>query len=278
MLIDSHHHFWNYNKKDYGWISDEMLVIRRSFLPEDLAVEIKKHGVDGVVTVQARQSLEETEWLLSLADQYEFIKGVVGWVKLCSADAENQLKRFSSNKKFVGVRHVVQDESDDQFMLRKDFQAGIGLLEKYNLTYDILIYPKHLPMAIDLVSNFPNQKFVLDHIAKPFIKKNKMDPWQSDIRELASFKNVWCKVSGMVTEADWKNWTEDSFSPYLAVIEEAFGYDRIMLGSDWPVCLLAGFYEDTLQIPIHYFKDLPEGIMRKISRDNCIQFYGLDVD
>jgi L-fuconolactonase len=253
-----------------------MGVIRKSFLPDDLNVELNKHWIEGVVTVQARQSLEETSWLLELADKYDFIKGVVGWVDLCSNDAEKQLSRFASNKKFVGVRHVVQDEPDDQFMLRKDFQAGIRLLEKFNLTYDILIFSRHLPMAIDLVSDFPNQKFVLDHIAKPFIKDKKIDPWQSDIKELASYKNVWCKASGMVTEADWNNWTDENFNSYLKVIEESFGYDRIMLGSDWPVCLLAGNYDDVMKIPMNYFKGLPEGTIRKICRENCIQFYGLE--
>lgn len=275
MTLDSHHHFWKYDSAGYGWIDDTMSVIRRDFLPQHLEAEVKQNWIGGVVTVQARQSLEETEWLLRLADQHDFIKGVVGWVDLCSPDAEKQLKRFASNKKFVGVRHVVQDEPDDRFMLRPDFQAGISLLEKYNLTYDILIYPRHFPMAVALVDRFPDQKFVLDHMGKPFIKDGTLEPWKSDITELASYKNVWCKVSGMVTEADWRQWKPEDFYPYLNVVEEVFGYDRIMLGSDWPVCLLAGSYKEVMNVPATYFRNVPEGTMRKLGSENCIQFYGL---
>lgn len=275
MILDAHHHFWNYNDDEFGWINDGMRVIKRSVLPDDLAQAMEGTEVQGVVSVQARQSIEETEWLLQLADAHDFIKGVVGWVDLCSPMVDVQLRRYMAHPKFVGVRHVLQDEPDDYFMLRKDFMHGISLLGKYDLTYDILIYPKHLPTAWELVNKFPGQKFVLDHIAKPYIKDNKITEWQSNIERLAQRQNVWCKVSGMVTEADWNQWTPEQFHPYLDVIYNAFGEHRLMIGSDWPVCLLGGAYTDVLNIPLQYFANLSESAQRKIKAENCRDFYGL---
>ena len=211
MLIDAHQHFWHYNPKEYGWISDRMEKLKRDFLPADLIPELQAMKFEGTIAVQARQSLEETRWLLTLADENNFIKGVVGWVDLCSEEAEDQLKEFSANSKFVGVRHVVHDEPDDRFMARKDFRRGISSLQKYSLTYDLLIFPKHLPLAMELVKEFPDQPFVLDHIAKPDIKGQRREPWASGIRKLAQLPNVYCKLSGMVTEADWKSWKKDDF-------------------------------------------------------------------
>lgn len=277
MLLDAHHHFWKYNEDEYGWINDEMKVIRRSFLPEELEAEMEKCDVGGVVTVQARQSLAETEWLLELADEHDFIKGVVGWVDLCSEAVESQLKKYSANKKLVGVRHVVQAEPDDRFMLRKEFQHGISLLKKYKLTYDILIYPKHLPIATELMAAFPDQKFVVDHLAKPFIKDKKIEPWKSEMEKLGKHPNVYCKVSGMVTEADWNHWTEKTFCPYLDVVLNAFGTDRIMLGTDWPVCLVAGSYQNVFNIALNYFRQLPANDFEKIAWKNCKAFYGLSL-
>jgi L-fuconolactonase len=273
MKIDSHQHFWRYNNTEFGWINDEMAVIRRDFLPNDLLPELKQIGFDGSINVQARQNLDETRWLLVMADNNDFIKGVVGWVDLCSAVIENQLASFSQNPKFVGVRHVVHDEPDDNFMARADFQYGISLLEKYGLTYDILIFPKHLKLANELVAKFPNQKFVLDHIAKPFIKDKVYSPWDKDISSLAKNPNVYCKLSGMVTEADWKNWKPSDFKYYLDIIFEAFGEDRIMIGSDWPVCTVAGKYQDIMKIVMNYFGNMDIKISEKILGENCFNFY-----
>lgn len=277
MKIDSHQHFWIYNSKEYGWIDNRMAKIKRDFLPGDLYTELLKAGFQGSVAVQARQTIEETRWLLNLAGKYEFIKGVVGWVDLCSEnDLKKQLDEFSKSKKFRGVRHVVHDEPDDNFMLYDDFLEGVSILKEYNLTYDLLLFPKHLPVAQQVVSMFPEQKFVLDHIAKPLIKDKITDPWKEHIFMLAGHKNVWCKLSGMVTEADWNNHKPEDFHPFLDVVFKAFGPCRLMIGSDWPVCLLAGKYLDVINIIKSYISELPSGIQDKILGKNCIDFYGLE--
>jgi L-fuconolactonase len=273
MKIDSHQHFWRYNNTEFGWINDEMAVIRRDFLPNDLLPELKLMEFDGSINVQARQNLDETRWLLVMADNNVFIKGVVGWVDLCSDDIENQLASFAQNPKFIGVRHVVHDEPDDNFMARDDFQHGISLLSKYKLTYDLLIFPKHLSLANELVAKFPNQKFVLDHIAKPLIKDKVHSPWDKDIAILAKNPNVYCKLSGIVTEADWKKWKPSDFQFYLDTIFDAFGEDRIMIGSDWPVCNVAGTYHDIMKIVIDYFEKKNGKISEKILGENCVNFY-----
>jgi L-fuconolactonase len=255
MKIDAHQHFWKYNQEEYTWINDEMLILKKNFLPGDLKPLLSQAGLDGSVAVQARQSLDETRWLLNLAGKNEFVKGVVGWVDLCSERLEDQLNEFMSHPKFIGVRHVIQDEPDDFLILRKEFINGIGLLKKFNLTYDILIYTRHLPRTVEFVRKFPDQIFVLDHIAKPEIRYQKTSPWKEDIIKLAKFENVYCKISGMVTEADWLGWNAEDFRPYLDTIVSAFGIDRLMIGSDWPVCQLAGTYDDVLGIPVKYFAD-----------------------
>lgn len=278
MKIDAHQHFWLYNGSDYGWIDDRMQVLKRNFLPGDLHTELVKAGMSGSVAVQARQMVEETRWLLHLAGQNDFIKGVVGWVDLCS---ENNLKRqldeFGKSKKFTGVRHVVHDEAEDNFMLRDDFLKGISLLKQYNITYDLLLFPKHLPVAEIVVSMFPEQKFVLDHICKPLIKNRIISPWKEDIIRMATHKNVWCKLSGMVTEADWKKQKPEDFYPYLDVVFEAFGTDRLMIGSDWPVCLPAGEYADVIGIVQSYISEMQVDVQQKILGKNCVEFYGLEV-
>lgn len=242
MKIDSHHHFWSYDPVEYGWIDDAMKVIRRDFLPEHLRAEIASAGVDGVVSVQARQSLIETEWLLGFAAQNDFIKGVVGWVELVSPKVGGELERFTASRKLKSVRHVVQGEPDDNFILREDFNRGIRELKRFSLAYDILIFERHLPQTIRFVDAHPNQIFVLDHIAKPQLKTGVFKPWNQNIRELAKRPNVYCKVSGMVTEADFKTWTETGLQPYFDTVLEAFGPQRLMFGSDWPVCLVACGY------------------------------------
>lgn len=273
MKIDAHHHFWKYNPQQYGWINEKMKVLKRDFLPEDLEKEMKAQGMEGSILVQARQDIDETAWLLELADKYNFIKGVVAWVDLCSATVEEQLRQFASHKKLVGIRHVVQDEPDDQFMLRKDFINGISLLQTFQLAYDILVYPKHLPTAIEFVSRFPEQRFVVDHIAKPFIGNGTLEPWKSDIARLAEFPNVYCKISGMVTEANWHNWKPEDFHPYLETVYNCFGEDRVMIGTDWPVCLLAASYEEVLNIPLQYFGNLTADKLAKLMGENCRRFY-----
>lgn len=249
--------------------------IRRNFLPPDLEREQAKVGFDGSIAVQARQTLEESRWLLELAGQNRVIKGVVGWVDLRSDRVEEQLARFAAHAKFVGVRHVVQDEPDDQFMLRPDFLRGISKLKQFDLAYDILIYPRQLPAAIKLAKRFPEQPFVLDHIAKPLIKDRVRSPWDQQIRELAKFTNVSCKISGMVTEARWDGWQPKDFKPYLDVVTEAFGEDRLMVGSDWPVCLLAASYDQVVGLARDYFSLLGAAANAKIFGGNAAKFYGV---
>src|SRR4030042_3707586 len=233
MKIDSHQHFWKYNPEEYAWINDEMKILKKDYLPDDLKILVRQAGFNGTVAVQARQSFTETHWLLDLADKNKFIKGVVGWVDLCSERLEDQLNELLSIPKFVGVRHVIQDEPDELFILRKEFLKGIGLLQKFNLTYDILIFAGHLPQTLEFVRTFPEQVFILDHIAKPDLWYTTHSPWKEDIIKLGKFKNVYCKISGMVTEADWLRWKAEDFKPYLDIITDAFGTDRLMIGSDW---------------------------------------------
>ncbi|MBC8446055.1 MAG: amidohydrolase family protein, partial [Chloroflexi bacterium] len=215
MKIDAHQHFWHYNPDEHVWMTDAMSGLKRDFLPADLAPLLAQVGLDGSIAVQARQTLQETEWLLELADRRDFIKGVVGWVDLRSADVEAQLATYAQHPKLKGVRHVVHDEPDDEFMLRAEFLRGLGKLQALGLAYDLLLFPKHLPVAVEVVKQFPAQRFVLDHIAKPFIKDKVVSPWDEQLRELAQFDNVYCKVSGMVTEADTENWQPADFRPYL---------------------------------------------------------------
>jgi L-fuconolactonase len=275
VRIDAHQHFWHYSPQEYGWIGPDMAVLKQDRLPEDLAPLLAASGIDGTVAVQARQSLAETQWLLDLADQHSWIKGVVGWVDLRCPDLPAQLERFSAHPRFRGVRHVVQDEPDDRFMLGDDFQRGIGQLAEFGLTYDILIFARHLSAAYELVARFPEQPFVLDHIAKPLIVDGVLEPWATYIRRLAAFPNVWCKVSGMVTEADWHGWQPVDFRPYLDVVFEAFGPSRIMFGSDWPVCTLAGSYAQVVGLVQVYVEQLSVDEHAAVWGETARQFYGL---
>lgn len=242
MRVDSHQHFWIYSPGEYGWIDDSMAALRRDFLPNHLQPELESCGIHGSIAVQARQSLEETRWLLELAESSKWILGVVGWVDLRSPEVQSQLKALTRNPKLVGVRHIVQSEPDDRFLLQPDFLRGISALEEFDLAYDILIYTKHLPVAAEFVQRFPRQRFVLDHLAKPPIKSGDIDFWAQGIRRLAEFPNLFCKLSGLVTEADWQQWEPEQIVPFLDVAFEAFGPDRLMVGSDWPVCLVASSY------------------------------------
>lgn len=251
MHIDAHQHFWHYSSHEYGWIDDSMASIRRDFVPAHLQPLLENNGFQGSVVVQVRQTQEETRWLLELADANPFIAGVVGWVDLRSPELRAQLESLAEKPKLVGIRHIVQSEPDG-FLLRPDFLHGISVLEEFDLAYDILIYPKHLPSAVEFVRRFPGQRFVLDHLAKPPIKSGPMDDWSLGIRELASFPNVYAKLSGLVTEADWKEWKPADIRPYLDVAFECFGPGRLMIGSDWPVCLCAASYERTMEVVTTY--------------------------
>jgi L-fucono-1,5-lactonase len=275
MRIDTHQHFWQYDPVQYDWMKPNMEVLKTDHLPEHLKPLMKACGIDGTIAVQARQTLEETRWLLELADRFPFIKGVVGWVDLRSPDVKQKLQQLSSYPKFRGVRHIVQDEPDDRFMLDADFLRGLEQLAEFNLTYDFLLYPRHLPVAVEVVKRFPKQPFVLDHISKPLIRKHELAPWDADIRKLAKFQNVSCKISGMVTEGDWKNWQPADFKPYIDVIVDSFGTNRIMVGSDWPVCTLAASYSQVIQLVIDYFEAFSKDEQEHIWSVNAMQFYGL---
>jgi L-fuconolactonase len=246
--IDSHHHLWKYSRVDYSWISEGMESIRRDFLISDIAQAMQAAKIDGVVTVQARQSLIETDWLLDLASQHDFVRGVVGWLPLTDPAVGSHLERYWHYPKLKAVRHVLQDEPDDFYMLREDFNRGVSQLEDVGLRYDILIFERHLPQTIEFVDRHPTQIFIVDHIAKPNIKCQVLSPWRERMRELARRENVYCKLSGLVTEADWNAWTEKDLSPFIDVILECFGPNRLMFGSDWPVSLLACSYEKWIEI------------------------------
>lgn len=275
MIIDSHHHFWNYQPQEFSWIPDSMAVLRRDFLTTDLQKELGVAGVDGVVTVQARQSLEETRWLLDLAGKNAFMRGVVGWVPLASPSVGETLEEFSGTK-LKAVRHVVQGESDPEFMLRPAFEAGIRTLRKFDLVYDILIFERQLPQAIAFVDRHPEQVFVLDHIAKPRIGENLLEPWNQQLRELARRENVYCKLSGMVTEADVANWTPGQLRPYFSTAIEAFGPKRLLFGSDWPVCLAGVSYKGWLEIVREAIAPLSDAEKNAILGDNAVRVYQLE--
>ena len=273
MKIDAHQHFWQYDPEQYPWIPKGS-ALHRTWLPADLAALQAPLGLAGSVAVQARQSLAETDWLLSLADNDPIIKAVVGWVDLRSPDLRADLERLTRHPKFTGVRHVVQDEPDDHFLTRPEFTAGIAQLQEFRLTYDLLIFPHQLPAAIQLAQKFPAQPFVLDHIAKPSIKSETISPWRDQIRQLAACPNVHCKLSGIITEADHLAWKAADIRPYLDIIFDAFGPARLMWGSDWPVCLLAGTYEQTYRL----IRDYSGQDHDNIFGETCAQFYNITTD
>lgn len=275
MRIDSHQHFWSYDAAQYPWMTERLARLRRDFLPADLQPELAATGLDGTVAVQARQTLEESRWLLELASQSPLIRGVVGWVDLRSPNVDEDLARLAAHPKFVGVRHVVQDEPDDRFLLNPDFMRGIGRLKEFDLTYDLLVFPKQLPASIELVRYFPEHPFVLDHIAKPFIRDRSIHPWKEQMAELAQYPNIYCKLSGMVTEADWEAWQPADFENYMEVALEYFGEDRLMFGSDWPVCLLAGSYTEVFGLVNKFIGSKNASLRSKIFGENAIRFYGL---
>jgi L-fuconolactonase len=275
MHIDAHQHFWIYNPDKFGWIDDSMAAIRRDFLPEHLSPELTSHGFHGSVVVQTRQTLEETRWLLELAEHAPTILGVVGWVDLCSPNVRSQLSEFAGNPGLVGIRHIVQSEPDDRFLLQPDFLRGISLLEEFDLAYDILIYTRHLPVAGEFVERFPRHRFVLDHLAKPPIRSGEIDSWAAGIRRLAAFPNVFCKLSGLVTEADWQRWTPKEITPYLDVAFETFGPSRLMIGSDWPVCLVAASYARAIEVVKDYLNRYTPAVRESVLGGNAQRFWRL---
>jgi L-fuconolactonase len=273
--IDSHQHFWQFDPVRDSWIDDSMLKIQKDFMPEDLLPLLTENAFSGCVAVQADQSEEQNHFLLNLASKNDFIKGVVGWVDLLDKNITERLHHFSVYEKLKGFRHVVQGEADD-FMLRNDFRNGIAALKQYNYTYDILIFHRQLPAAIDLVNSFPDQAFVIDHIAKPDIKSGNIASWKKDIIEIAKAENVMCKISGMVTEADWNHWQAADLKPYFDVIFDNFSTNHLMFGSDWPVCNLAGDYARIVQTLEDYISQLSTQDQQKIWSNNAKSFYKLD--
>ena len=275
MIIDAHQHLWKYDPVRDNWIEDSMEVIRKDFLPKDLKPILDANGVTGCIAVQADQSEEETEFLLKCAQENPFLKGVVGWVDLRAVNVEDRLAYYSRNEYFKGVRHIVQAEKDD-FLLNKDFQNGVGKLSQYGLSYDLLIYPRQFPATLEMVEKFPNQIFVLDHIAKPSVSQKLDAEWVKNILLLSKHENVFCKISGMVTETKNFEWVKSDFTPYLASVVSAFGTDRLLYGSDWPVCLLAAEYKEVLGIIVDYFQNFSTLEKSKIFALNAIKAYNLD--
>ncbi|RMH03126.1 MAG: amidohydrolase [Planctomycetota bacterium] len=276
MRLDAHQHFWRYRSEEYLWITEELAVLRRDFLPEDLAPLLAAAGMDGCLAVQARQCLEESDWLLELAAAHPFVRGVVGWVDLRAAAAEEELARLAADPRFVGVRHLAQDEPDDGFLARPDFVAGVAKLAAHGLRYEILVYERQLPAAIELVSALPEQPFVLDHIGKPRIADGRLEPWAGRLCELAQRENVCCKLSGVVTEAAWDSWTLNGLRPWLDTALEAFGPERLMFGSDWPVCLLAGEYAAVYELVENWSAALSATERAALFGGNAARCYGLD--
>jgi len=274
--LDAHQHFWRYSPVDHAWMTEAMGALKHDFLPPQLQPLLRVADFDGCVAVQASQTLDETRWLLELAEEYAFIRGVVGWVDLRSDAVDEELAEFAGNPKLVGVRHVVQDEPDDRFLMGAEFRRGIGRLADVGLAYDLLLYPKHLPVAVELVREFPEQRFVLDHIAKPRIADEVLSPWDDDLKRLAEFPNVACKLSGMVTEAKWSGWRREDFDPYLEQALEAFGASRLMIGSDWPVCTLAADYAVAMGIVADFVGRLSVPERDGILGGNCARVYGIE--
>lgn len=273
-VIDAHQHFWHYHPETHDWITEEMAVIRRDFLPDDLAAIFSENGVAGSVAVQADQTEEETVRLLNWAANHPFIKGVVGWVDLRSSNIEERLTHFRQFPLLKGFRHILQVE-EPAFMLQPDFVNGIAALGRHGFSYDLLLLPHHLEAATKLVKQFPDQPFVVDHLAKPYIKDGKMEQWKKDISELAQYPNVCCKLSGMVTEADWSKWTKDDLYPYIDVAVNTFGMNRLMFGSDWPVCLVAGTYNAWISTVRNYFAGFSENEQLQLFSGNATAFYNL---
>ncbi len=275
MIIDAHQHFWNYEPVKHKWIDDTMSVIRKDFTPSDLKEVYDNNGIDGCVAVQADQTTDETDFLISLSEKYSFIKGIVGWVDLRTANVQEDLEKYSNYNKVKGFRHVVQGEADHNFLLRPNFLKGISNFEAYNYTYDILIFPHQLGATLEFAKKFPNQKFVIDHIAKPYIKDGFYDGWAALMKEIGKLENVHCKISGMITEADYNLWTAEQIQPYMELVLNSFGSERLMFGSDWPVCLVAGNYTKVKEVTTNFIAKLSSSEQAAIMGRNAIAFYNI---
>lgn len=275
LRIDSHQHFWNYDLKKHVWMNDDMKILKTDYLPHNLEPLLKQHNLDGCVAVQANQAEIENDFLLSLSNQNDFIKGVVGWIDLQADNVAERLEYYQNFSKMKGFRHIIQDEQDINFMLRPAFMKGVSMLKQFGFTYDILIFAAHLPNTLTFIKALPDQPFVIDHIAKPNIKMGEIEIWKKYMRKIASYKNIYCKISGMVTEADWKSWKKEDFIKYLDVVVEAFGTDRIMYGSDWPVCTLAASYDQQFTIIKEYFANFSHSEQESFFGTNASNFYHL---
>ncbi len=275
-MIDAHVHFWKYNAIKDAWITDEMALLQRDFFPQDLKPVLQENGVTGIVAVQADQSEKETEFLSQLANKNPFIKGIVGWVDLQNKNVEDRLLYWSEYPVIKGLRHIVQAEADG-FLKKEAFLNGIKLLKNFDFTYDILIYPNQLKEAIQFVNKFPNQKFILDHCAKPCIRDQKINEWEIEIKEIAQNENVYCKVSGLVTEAKWNEWKTEDLHSYLDVVFEFFGTDKILFGSDWPVMLLSSTYSKWKKLIEEYMLQFSDEEKQKVFDTNAIKFYNLNI-
>jgi L-fuconolactonase len=278
MRLDAHQHFWRYAPATHPWIDASMAALKRDFLPGDLESSLRAAGIDGCIAVQAQQSVAETEWLLELAHRHDFVRGVVGWVDLRAPHAAGELERLAADTRLRGVRHIAQDEPDDRFLLRGDVARGLAQLEPLGLTYDILVYARQLPAAVELVRRMPRQRFVLDHLGKPDIRGGGFDAWRRDFRALAEAENVCCKLSGLVTEAEWRSWKAADLIPYLDCALESFGAERLMIGSDWPVCLLAGSYGDVIAVVERWVERLSADERDAILGGTAARFYGVTGD
>ncbi len=273
--IDAHHHLWRYKAADFPWMGEGMEVLRRDYLTNDLEEVAHGAGVSGTIAVQARQSIEETEWLSDLASRSPLIQGVVGWAPLVDANIAPQLERFATLPKIKGMRHILHDEADPLYMLREDFQRGLSLLKNYGLRYDLLIFESHLPQAIALVDRHPEQIFIVDHIAKPRIRERRLSPWRENLKELSRRENVYCKLSGVVTEAEWNCWTEEDLKPYFETVLEAFTAQRTMFGSDWPVLTLAATYERWIATVRNFIAKMSQSEQGRILAGTAVEAYGL---
>jgi len=273
VRVDAHQHFWRYNRNDYVWMTGELTRLARDFGPRDLLPLLQGLSFQGTIAVQARQMLAENDYLLGLADQHEWMLGVVGWVDFSSADVDRQLEQYAAHPKFRGVRELIHDMPDDDYAVSLDHASGVRRLEALGLAYDLLLKPRHIPAAIRLVDSLPRQRFVVDHIAKPEIAAGRMEPWKGRIMDLARRPNVWCKLSGMATEADWRTWKPEQLWPYLDVCLEVFGPKRLMIGSDWPVCTCAGPYSTVMSAVIEYVGKLSSSEQQAILGDTCLAFY-----
>lgn len=273
--IDAHHHFWKFDAAEYPWIRPSDQLLRKDFLPDDFEPELKGAGITGTIAVQARQSLEETRWLLELADRHDFIQGVVGWAPLTEVSVGATLERLAAHPKLRAIRHVLHDEADERYILREDFNRGVAELKRFDLAYDILIFERHLPQTIEFVDRHPNQIFIVDHLAKPRVRDGLVSPWRENMRELARRPHVYCKISGLATEADHSRWSETQFTPYMDWILSSFGPERVLFGSDWPVCLLAIGYCQWAEMVARFVGRLPDGEQQRIWSATAREAYKL---